>query len=138
MVNKLDLIGRDPAKMEVIAITDKVEKRQATKTPDGLDKKRRKNRDAGRDGFTIGSADTQGRPSQAEQQGSCNSRSARSSAIYAKLVQKVGNRHHGRTGPTTSPRSPAPTSTASGHPGQPGQRAGAPGFRPSRLNCATT
>ncbi|WP_407729278.1 hypothetical protein ACJJU9_18815 [Pseudomonas helleri] len=34
MVNKLDLIGHDPRKMEVIAITDKVEKsRRAARAP---------------------------------------------------------------------------------------------------------
>ncbi len=95
LVNKLDLIGRDPAKMEVIAITDKVEKRQATKTPDSPGKSRRKNQDAGRDGFTIGGPDTQGRASQAEQQGKLQFEVGEvEKAIYAKLVQKVGNRHH--------------------------------------------
>ena len=95
LVNKLDLIGRDPAKMEVIAITDKVAKRQVAKTPDGPGKRRQRNQDAGRDGFTIGGPDTQGRPSQAEEQGKLQFEVGEvEKAIYAKLVQKVGNRHH--------------------------------------------
>lgn len=32
MVNKLDLIGKDVSKMEVVAITDKIQKKQATNT----------------------------------------------------------------------------------------------------------
>ena len=47
MVNKLDLIGKDVRKMEVIAITDKIQKKQP-KAPGT------KNRDAGKGGFTIG------------------------------------------------------------------------------------
>jgi predicted helicase len=125
--------------MEVIAITDKVEKRQATKTPDGLDKKRRKNRDAGRDGFTIGSADTQGRPSQAEQQGKLQFEVGEvEKAIYAKLVQKVGNRHHwedwandiAKIARTHIDRIRASWTT------RPTRRSA--WLSPSRLNCATT
>lgn len=98
LVNKLDLIGRDPAKMEVIAITDKVDKKQTTKAKDGADstgKARKKNKDAGRGGFSIGNPDAPGGPSQEELQGSLQFEVGEvEKAIYAKLVQKVGNRHH--------------------------------------------
>ena len=98
LVNKLDLIGRDPAKMEVIAITDKVDKRQTSKAKDGTDsagKARKKNKDAGRGGFSIGNPDAPGGPSQEELQGSLQFEVGEvEKAIYAKLVQKVGNRHH--------------------------------------------
>ena len=86
MVNKLDLIGKDTSKMEVIAITDKIQQKQ--KNPKGP-----KNKEAGKGGFTIG-----------EPQPKHNGKEAQASlpfeigeiekAIYAKLVQKVGNRHH--------------------------------------------
>lgn len=98
LVNKLDLIGRDPAKMEVIAITDKVDKKQSRKGKDGGDgvgKTRKKNKNAGRNGFSIGNPDVQGGPSQEELQGELQFEVGEvEKAIYAKLVQKVGNRHH--------------------------------------------
>ena len=98
LVNKLDLIGRDPAKMEVIAITDKVDKKQTSKAKDGTDsagKVRKKNKDAGRGGFSIGNPDAPGGPSQEELQGALQFEVGEvEKAIYAKLVQKVGNRHH--------------------------------------------
>ena len=98
LVNKLDLIGRDPAKMEVIAITDKVDKKQTSKAKSGTDsagKVRKKNKDAGRGGFSIGNPDAPGGPSQEELQGSLQFEVGEvEKAIYAKLVQKVGNRHH--------------------------------------------
>lgn len=93
LVNKLDLIGRDPAKMEVIAITDKVEKKQTNKG--SADKTRKKNKDAGRGGFSIGGPETISGPSQEERQGELQFEVGEvEKAIYAKLVQKVGNRHH--------------------------------------------
>lgn len=98
LVNKLDLIGRDPAKMEVIAITDKVDKKQTSKAKDGTDnagKTRKKNKNAGRNGFSIGNPDAQSGPSQEESQGELQFEVGEvEKAIYAKLVQKVGNRHH--------------------------------------------
>jgi len=98
LVNKLDLIGRDPAKMEVIAITDKVDKKQTSKgngSTDSAGKTRKKNKDAGRGGFSIGNPDAQGGPSQEELQGNLQFEVGEvEKAIYAKLVQKVGNRHH--------------------------------------------
>lgn len=98
LVNKLDLIGRDPAKMEVIAITDKVDKKQTSKSKDGTDstgKTRKKNKNAGRNGFSIGNPDAPGGPSQEDLQGELQFEVGEvEKAIYAKLVQKVGNRHH--------------------------------------------
>lgn len=85
MVNKLDLIGKDTSKMEVIAITDKIQKKQE-KTQGA------KNKDAGKGGYTIGEAVK--RPSK-EDQGELQFEIGEiEKAIYAKLVQKVGNRHH--------------------------------------------
>lgn len=85
MVNKLDLIGKDTSKMEVIAITDKIQKKQE-KT------KGTKNKDAGKGGFTIG--EPVKRPSPQEQHEMQFEIGEIEKAIYAKLVQKVGNRHH--------------------------------------------
>ncbi len=85
MVNKLDLIGRDTSKMEVIAITDKIQKKQ--EKAKGI-----KNKDAGKGSFTIG--DTVKRPSKDDQGELPFEIGEIERAIYAKLVQKVGNRHH--------------------------------------------
>jgi len=85
MVNKLDLIGKDTSKMEVIAITDKIQKKQE-KT------KGTKNKDSGKGGFTIG--ESVKRPSKEEQIDLPFEIGEIEKAIYAKLVQKVGNRHH--------------------------------------------
>ncbi|WP_186264126.1 DEAD/DEAH box helicase [Burkholderia gladioli] len=85
MVNKLDLIGKDTGKMEVIAVTDKIQKKQ--QKGNGL-----KNKDAGKGGFTIGEAvKKRTEPDQQELQFEIGEIEK---AIYAKLVQKVGNRHH--------------------------------------------
>lgn len=86
MVNKLDLIGRDTSKMEVVAITDKIQKKaEKAKGP--------KNKDAGKGGFTIGEPTP--KPYGKEAQTSLPFEIGEiEKAIYAKLVQKVGNRHH--------------------------------------------
>lgn len=90
MVNKLDLIGRDPSKMEVIAITDKVPKKQTRNPYDKPEKK----------------AKGQHRLAEPQPKGEWGSEPSTEQfkidfqigeiekAIYAKLVQKVGNRHH--------------------------------------------
>jgi predicted helicase len=86
MVNKLDLIGRDTSKMEVIAITDKIPQKP-DKAPKG-----KTNGQAGKGGFSIGEAVKQpGKEAQADLQFEIGEIER---AIYAKLVQKVGNRHH--------------------------------------------
>jgi len=85
MVNKLEFIGKDPAKMEVIAITDKVQKK-AGKTG------KTTNRQAGKGKHTIGAnaepADKDKQLDLAFEIGEIER------AIYAKVVQKCGNRHH--------------------------------------------
>ncbi|MFM0477381.1 DEAD/DEAH box helicase family protein [Paraburkholderia strydomiana] len=86
MVNKLDLVGRDTSKMEVIAITDKVQKKQ--KNPKDAKKK-----NAGKGSFDIG--DVAKKKTEPSQQGELEFEIGEiEKAIYAKLVQKVGNRHH--------------------------------------------
>lgn len=88
MVNKLDLIGHDPRKMEVIAITDKVEKKQ--KRSGGT-----KNKEAGKGQFGIGSKNKHDAQGQMTQQGDLTYEVGElERAIYAKVVQKCGNRHH--------------------------------------------
>lgn len=85
MVNKLDLIGKDTRKMEVVAITDKIQKKQK-KAPG------KTNAQAGRGGRTIGApAPAAPEVHQAELPFEIGEIER---AIYAKLVQKVGNRHH--------------------------------------------
>jgi predicted helicase len=82
MINKMDLTGIDRSKMEVIAITDKV----AAKA---------KKKGAGKGGTTIG---TPKKPKKDEAEDTQQSFSFESGeierAIVAKVVQKVGNRHH--------------------------------------------
>lgn len=85
MVNKLDLIGKDVSKMEVIAITDKIQRNPGAS-------KGTTNADAGKGGFTIGEAVRRGSN---ESQGHLQFEIGEiERAIYAKLVQKVGNRSH--------------------------------------------
>lgn len=84
MVNKLDLTGKDTSKMEVIAITDKIGKRQ--EKTDGSKK------GSGAGGFTIG--ETVKRPGKEEQFEMQFEIGEIEKGIYAKLVQKCGNRHH--------------------------------------------
>ncbi|OIR19961.1 type I restriction enzyme EcoKI subunit R [mine drainage metagenome] len=86
MVNKLDLIGRDTSKMEVIAITDKIEKKQQ-KT------KGKTKGETGQGSYSIGQTEARYnvKPEQAKLEFEIGEIER---AIYAKLVQKVGNRHH--------------------------------------------
>jgi predicted helicase len=91
MVNKLDLIGSDPRKMEVIAITDKAEK------------KAKKSSGAGGKG-TVGKGQYGGigenhskydGEDQLTQQAEMTYEVGEiEKAIYAKIVVKCGNRHH--------------------------------------------
>ena len=85
MINKLDLIGKDVTKMEIIAVTDKVPQKHASK--------RKKNiRNAGRNTFRIGKINRgQLQPDQHALEFEVSDIER---AIYAKLVQKCGNRHH--------------------------------------------
>ncbi|NNB05473.1 DEAD/DEAH box helicase [Pseudomonas fragi] len=89
MVNKLDLIGSDPRKMEVIAITDKTDKK--TKKASGTS-----NGKAGKGQYGIGEKrprhDAEG---QMTQQAELTYEVGEiEKAIYAKIVEKCGNRHH--------------------------------------------
>ncbi|MFK2902875.1 DEAD/DEAH box helicase [Dyella ginsengisoli] len=86
MVNKLDLIGKDPRKMEVVAITDKVQRKPAHA------KAGTSNGKAGRGQFGIGEAAPQyGEKGTAPLPFEIGEIER---AIYAKVVQKCGNRHH--------------------------------------------
>jgi len=89
MVNKLDLIGSDPRKMEVIAITDKAEKRakKASGTSNGK---------AGKGQYGIGekSAKYEAEGQMTQQAELAYEVGEIEKAIYAKIVDKCGNRHH--------------------------------------------
>ena len=81
MVNKLELIGKDTRKMEIIAVTDKLQKKQ----------RQRASKETGTAEFTLGET---AHPQRAEQVSLEFEIGEIERAIYAKLVQKVGNRHH--------------------------------------------
>ncbi|NRO95536.1 DEAD/DEAH box helicase family protein [Paraburkholderia sp. NMBU_R16] len=85
MVNKLELNGPNTSKMEVIAITDKIQKKKEKG-------KGATNKDAGKGEFTIG--DAVKKRTKQEQHELQFEIGEIEKAIYAKLVQKVGNRHH--------------------------------------------
>lgn len=89
MVNKLDLIGSDPRKMEVIAITDKADKK--AKKSSGTNKGK-----AGKGQYGIGE-----KRQKYEAEGQLTQQAEITyevgeieKAIYAKIVDKCGNRHH--------------------------------------------
>jgi len=86
LVNKLDLVGKDTSKMEVIAVTDRVQKKQKA---EGAGKTKK---ETGKGGFTIGTADK--KPAKDDQFELQFEIGEIEKAIYAKLVQKCGNRHH--------------------------------------------
>ncbi|POP70067.1 DEAD/DEAH box helicase [Pseudomonas syringae] len=86
MVNKLDLIGSDPAKMEIIAVTEKLNK-----------KTDRSNigKDNGKDTYGIGEKSGKYDHGPAPQQFGLEFEIGEiERAIYAKVVQKCGNRSH--------------------------------------------
>ncbi len=85
LINKLDLIGRDNSKMEVIAITDTIQKK---------DKKTKasKNKKTGKNTHTIGvQAQKESNHQQTELQFKVGEIER---ALYAKVIQKCGNRNH--------------------------------------------
>ena len=85
MVNKLDLIGKDTAKMEVIAVTDKISK----KSDNGSSNKKK---NSGKGKFEIGQdRATYKKQEQVPLQFEIGEIEK---AIYEKVVQKCGNRHH--------------------------------------------
>ena len=85
MVNKLDLIGKDIAKMEVVAITDKISKKSEKSSGD-------KKKNTGKGKFEIGQDRTEYKKQ--EQVPLQFEIGEIEKAIYAKVVQKCGNRHH--------------------------------------------
>ncbi|GHA63881.1 DNA damage-inducible protein [Formosimonas limnophila] len=88
MINKTDLMGVDKRKMEVIAVTDKINAK--TKTQKDANGKTIKNKNTGRGGSSIGTADTPV-PAQGELAFEVGEIER---AIIAKIVDKCGNRHH--------------------------------------------
>ena len=85
MINKIDLTGHDTRKMEVIAITDKAQKKStSSKDSSGTS--------SGKGGDSIGTAQTR-HPAEVQtdlqfQVGELER------ALYAKVVKKCGNRNH--------------------------------------------
>lgn len=85
MINKLDLIGKDPRKMEVIAITDKISKKsEKTKGPS--------NGTVGKGGESIGNPVPR-LPAEIQTELAFNVGELER-ALYAKVVKKCGNRNH--------------------------------------------
>jgi predicted helicase len=85
-INKIDLIGKDTSKMEVIAVSNKLNKKSKPGAGTG------KGANSARGATTIGSSSTTTLDSIPQKMqfeiGELEK------AIYAKLVQKCGNRHH--------------------------------------------
>ncbi|WP_211373201.1 DEAD/DEAH box helicase [Pseudoxanthomonas broegbernensis] len=87
MVNKLDLVGPDRSRMEVIAIADTVQ-RKAARLMDGNARKAARAKSS----FGIGEAQS---GYEAEVQGEFEFEIGEvERALYAKVVEKCGNRHH--------------------------------------------
>lgn len=85
MINKLELIGKDVSKMEVVAITDKIPQKHAAKCKTDSEF-------TGRNAYELGKL--QRGPFHSDQHVMEFQVSEIERAIYAKLVQKCGNRHH--------------------------------------------
>jgi predicted helicase len=88
MINKLDLIGQDTSKMEVIAVTDKIQRRQSRND-------REDDADRARGTTNLGSPQPKrkkgGSPDQFPLQFDIGEIER---AIYARIVKKCGNRLH--------------------------------------------
>lgn len=81
MINKFDLVGKDHSKMEVIAVTDKVHRKQ-----------KGEKKDTGRGSSVIGApVPAPPKPEQIKFQFQIGEIER---ALYAKMVQKCGNRRH--------------------------------------------
>ncbi len=87
MINKLDLIGKDNQKMEVISITDKIQK----KSPKQKSPKGKSNQTSGKGQHSIGEASSRGGEVQADFQFNVGELER---ALYAKVVKKCGNRNY--------------------------------------------
>lgn len=84
-INKLDLIGADNKKMEVIAISDDVQKRQDSSA------KNNKKGSGAKGSFGIGEPEAAYQPEQVQMQFEVGEIER---ALYAKIVKKCGNRNH--------------------------------------------
>ena len=83
-INKLDLVGKNPSKMEVIAVTDQVHSKRRA---DGSTTTGRKK------GQTIGRGENKGRPDKEKSQYAFQFNIGEvERALYAKIVKKCGNR----------------------------------------------
>ena len=87
MVNKLDLIGKDPNKMEVIAITDKISKKSSSRKAD--ENRGKNSHHIGAEAVSPNTSVTSGPQVALEFDIGTIER-----AIYAKIVEKCGNRNH--------------------------------------------
>jgi predicted helicase len=92
-VNKIDLTGHGTKKIEIIAVTDKIQRKPKGNTPGESTevKKKRKAAAKARGGQGIGAGVPGVEPEQQDLEFEIGEIER---AIYAKLVQKVGNRHH--------------------------------------------
>jgi len=87
MVNKLELVGPDPRRMEVVAITDNVQRKAARLVDPGARKAAK-----AKGKYAIGEP---GSAYPAEVQGQLEFEVGEiERALYAKVVDKCGNRHH--------------------------------------------
>jgi predicted helicase len=86
MIKKLELIGSDPKKMEVVAITDKIQQKSQALTA-------KQKKQASSKGYSIGEANdlTLGEAKQAELQFNVGELER---ALYARIVKKCGNRNY--------------------------------------------
>ena len=84
MINKTDLVGPDKSKMEVVAITDKVTKKTKAKSK----------KDTGKGSFGIGSKKPKTPKTDPGQVELTLEVDEVQRAVYAKIVQKCGNRTH--------------------------------------------
>jgi predicted helicase len=93
-VNKIDLTGHGTKKIEIIAVTDKLPRKPKNTATGETKEAKQKRKDAGaaRGGDGIGAAVSPVTPP--EQQDLEFEIGEIERAIYAKLVKKVGNRHH--------------------------------------------
>jgi predicted helicase len=93
-VNKIDLAGHGTKKIEIIAVTDKLQRKPKNTAAGETKEAKQKRKDAGaaRGGEGIGAAVSPVTPP--EQQDLEFEIGEIERAIYAKLVKKVGNRHH--------------------------------------------
>lgn len=87
MVNKLDLVGPDRSKMEVVAIADTIQRKTARLTDSGAAKAAK-----AKGKYAIGEAPA-GYPAQVQGEFAFEVGEIER-ALYAKVVEKCGNRHH--------------------------------------------